>query len=81
MILKTIRDYISKPLAFLVNDSFVSGNFPEKLKLARITPLFLIGLMDAKFYFSQNHQFDHCACCTTVNGAVQYTSIRKRFHL
>ena len=36
-ILKTIRDYISEPLAFLVNDSFASGNFPEKIKLARIT--------------------------------------------
>ena len=39
-IVKTIRDYISEPLAFLVNDSFASGNFPEKLKLARITPVF-----------------------------------------
>ena len=29
-ILKTIRDYnISEPLAFLVNDSFASGNFPD----------------------------------------------------
>ena len=27
-ILKTIRDNISEPLAFLVNDFFVSGNFP-----------------------------------------------------
>ena len=43
-ILKTVRDYISKPLAFLVNDSFASGNFPEKLKLARITPVFKKGL-------------------------------------
>ena len=42
-ILKTIRDYISEPLAFLVNDSFTSGNFPEKLKLARITPVFKKG--------------------------------------
>ena len=39
-ILKTIRDNISEPLACLVNDSFVSGNFPEELKLARITPVF-----------------------------------------
>ena len=31
-ILKTIRDYISEPLAVLVNDSFASGNFPDKLK-------------------------------------------------
>ena len=42
-ILKTIRDYISEPLAFLVNDSFASGNFPEKLTLARITPVFKKG--------------------------------------
>ena len=39
-ILKTIRDYISEPLAFLVNDSFASGNLPEKLKLGRVTPVF-----------------------------------------
>ena len=38
-ILKTVRDYISEPLAFLVNNSFASGNFPEKLELARITPV------------------------------------------
>ena len=32
-ILKTIRDYISEPLAFLVNDFFVGGNVPVKSKL------------------------------------------------
>ena len=42
-ILKTVRDYISEPLAFLVNDSFATGNFPEKLKLERITPVFKKG--------------------------------------
>ena len=42
-ILKTIRDYISEPLAFLVNDSLASGYFPEKLELARITPVFKKG--------------------------------------
>ena len=35
-VLKIIRDYISEPLAFLVNDSFTSGNFPDKLKLASL---------------------------------------------
>ena len=43
-ILKIIRGYISDPLVFLVNDSFTSGNFPDKLKLARITPIFKKGL-------------------------------------
>ena len=42
-ILKTIRIYTSQPFAFLVNDFFVSGNFPEKLKLARIIPVFKKG--------------------------------------
>ena len=42
-ILKTIRDYISEPLTFLVNDSFASGHFPEKLKWARIIPVFKKG--------------------------------------
>ena len=42
-ILKTIRDYISEPLALLGNDSLASGNFPEKLKLARIAPVFKKG--------------------------------------
>ena len=39
-VLKIIRDYISEPLAFLVNDLFTSGNCPDKLKLASITPIF-----------------------------------------
>ena len=42
-ILETVRDYISKGLALLVNDSSASGNFPEKLKLLRITPVFKKG--------------------------------------
>ena len=42
-VLKIIRDYISEPLAFLVDDSFTSGNFPDKLKLARITSVFKKG--------------------------------------
>ena len=42
-VLKIIRDYISEPLAFLFDDSFTSGNFPDKLKLARITSIFKKG--------------------------------------
>ena len=42
-VLKIIRDYISEPLAFLVNDSFTSGNFHDKSKLVTITPIFKKG--------------------------------------
>ena len=42
-VLKIITGYISEPLAFLVDDSFTSGNFPDKLKLARITSIFKKG--------------------------------------
>ena len=40
-VLKTLRGFLSEPLAFLVNNSFSNGNFPDKLKLARITPIFI----------------------------------------
>ena len=42
-VLKITGDFISEPLAFLVNDSFTSGNFSDKLKLARITSIFKKG--------------------------------------
>ena len=42
-VLKIIRDFISEPLAILVYDSFTSGNFPDNLKLARITSIFKKG--------------------------------------
>ena len=39
-VLKIMTDRISDPLALLVNNSFTSGNFPDKLKLARILSIF-----------------------------------------
>ena len=53
-ILKIIGDYISEPLARLVNVSFSSGNFLEKLKLARIT---LISRKGSRFYnYKDNYE-------------------------
>ena len=49
-ILKTIREYISEPLPFLVNDSFANDNFPEKLKLTRITPVLKVHLKPNFFF-------------------------------
>ena len=38
-LLKTLSLYISIPLASLVNSSFETGIFPEKLKLGKVNPL------------------------------------------
>ena len=33
-IVKTIKDYLSQPIPFSINDSLTCGNFPDKVKLA-----------------------------------------------
>ena len=37
------REYLSKPLAHIINESFKSGNFPKSLKLAEVIPIFKSG--------------------------------------
>ena len=42
-ILKTIKNIISFPLSEIINNSFTSGEFPDPLKVARVTPIFKEG--------------------------------------
>lgn len=42
-IIKCAKDYLIKPLTHLVNSSFISGIFPNKLKVAKVKPLFKHG--------------------------------------
>ena len=37
--LLTIQSYITKPLCTIINDSFSSGVFPDRPKLAKVIPL------------------------------------------
>ena len=37
------REYVSEPLAFILNSSFLTGVFPNKLKLARVVTSFKKG--------------------------------------
>ena len=39
---------ISKDLAVLINESFLTGTFPEKLKIAKVIPIFIKGLATSK---------------------------------
>ena len=39
-LLKTITQYITKSITFIINQSLLSGVFPEKLKIAKIVPIF-----------------------------------------
>ena len=39
-LLKTITQYITKSITFIINQSLSSGIFPEKLKIAKIVPIF-----------------------------------------
>ena len=39
-ILKSLSPLISSPLSQVINESFQSGMFPDKMKLAKVIPLF-----------------------------------------
>ena len=41
---KSIKSLVSYPLSKIINSSFISGIFPQQLKIARITPIFKNGL-------------------------------------
>ena len=38
-LLKLLDNHISYPLSVLINDSFITGIFPSKLKISKVTPL------------------------------------------
>jgi len=42
-LLKILGNYISQPLAKLINQSFTAGIFPSKLKVAKVVSLFKKG--------------------------------------
>ena len=43
-LLKVLNSGISNQLAMIINESFSSGIFPDKLKIAKVTPIFKKGL-------------------------------------
>lgn len=45
-LLKQIIENISQPLTYLINQSFLEGTFPDKLKLAKIVPIHKKGPKD-----------------------------------
>ena len=42
-LIKSLKAYLSRPLSLIINQSFCTGIFPDKLKIAKITPLFKKG--------------------------------------
>ena len=51
-LLKRIDNTISIPLSIIINESFFSGTFPDKLKIAKVTPIYKKGSRSAKFNYS-----------------------------
>ena len=42
-LLKAIKHEVVKPLTFIINQSLNTGTFPDRLKVARVRPLFKKG--------------------------------------
>ena len=50
ILLKRLANYIVTPLTVMINQSLCTGTFPDKLKLAKVIPLYKKG---------DNHVFDN----------------------
>ena len=42
-LIKSLKEYLSRPPSLVINQSFCTGIFPDELKIAKITPLFKKG--------------------------------------
>ena len=46
-LIKDASDFIVKPLSYIFNQSFLTGKFPDALKVAKVTPVYKKGPKDA----------------------------------
>ena len=60
ILLKRLATHVVSPLTVMINQSLCTGIFPEKLKVAKVIPLYkkgdnhLFTISSSKFYFRQN---------------------------
>lgn len=67
--MKSIRHEISKPLAFVINESFEQATFPTSLKLAKLQPLYKSG---EKSQFVNYRPISQLSC---VSKTIEKTAI------
>ena len=70
--LKSINDEISEPLTVVINESLLTGIFPEKLKIAKIKPLHKKG---DKSCFNNNRPISILPTISKVFERVMYTQL------
>jgi hypothetical protein len=75
-IMKKISVYISVPLSIIINQSLRTGIFPDKLKIAKILPLFK---KDCNALFDNYRPISLLPCCSKIFERVVYNQLYEYF--
>ena len=77
-LLKSIKDVISEPLTVIINQSLLTGIFPEKLKIAKVKPLYKKG---DKCCFNNYRPISILPTISKVFERVMYTQLYNYFNV
>ena len=77
-LLKSIKDEISEPLTVIINQSLLTGIFPEKLKIAKVKPLYKKG---DKCCFNNYRPISILPTISKVFERVMYTQLYNYFNV
>ena len=74
-LMKDISDIIAIPLTSLINQSLQSGIFPDKLKIAKVVPIFKAGKDNIESYVHNYRPISLLSCFSKIFERVVYNQL------
>ena len=74
-LMKDISDIIATPLTLLINQSLQSGIFPDKLKIAKVVPIFKAGKDNIDSYVHNYRPISLLSCFSKIFERVVYNQL------
>ena len=79
--MKDISDIIAIPLTLLINQSLQSGIFPDKLKIAKVVPIFKAGKDNIDSYVHNYRPISLMSCFSKIFERVVYNQLYNHLQL
>ena len=79
--MKDISDIIATPLTLLINQSLQSGIFPDKLKIAKVVPIFKAGKYNIDSYVHNYRPISLMSCFSKIFERVVYNQLYNHLQL
>ena len=80
-LMKYISNIIAIPLTLLINQSLQSGIFPDKLKIAKVVPIFKAGKDNIDSYVHNDRQISLMSCFSKIFGRIVYNQLYNNLQL